>query len=174
MKKILLAIVGLFSIMIFSQNQERRFSNEKETYPAILVGYQFLGEAKDKTETWKGAKMHAVEIAYGKVTDFNSRHGEGRMYYVGTDLIFGFKDLILTPKVGFCGGGALMLGGEFQVQTDFNAVIPRVMPYIGIGGRGFRLFVGYNFRLMKSENLPINTGHIGLTLPIVKFKKKNA
>ncbi|MFC4687473.1 hypothetical protein ACFO4P_11065 [Epilithonimonas pallida] len=162
--KILCFILMLFTISAASQS----LITKSKKYPAFFVGYQFSPEARDNTETWESSKMHILEIAYGKVLDHGTRHGESAAWYTGTDLIFNYKEsFLVAPKIGAnTSGGALVLGGEIQFQTDFNKVVPRAMPYLGLGGLGRRLFIGYNFRLLKTEFFPVNTLNIGLTLPI--------
>lgn len=77
----------------------------------------------------------------------------------------------MAPKVGVSSSTGIALGAEVQFQTNFEKVIPRVMPYLGFGGVG-RLSIGYNFRLLKAENFPINRRQIGLTISIKRFKEK--
>jgi hypothetical protein len=163
-----------FAFLLFAINVYSQSSKIGKKYPALFVGYQFAPEARDNTETWKSSKMHIIELAYGKVFDHETRHGESSVWYVGTDLIFNYKkSFLVSPKIGAnLSGGALVLGGEIQFQTDFDKVVPRVMPYFGLGTLGGKLFIGYNFRLLKTESLPVNTLNIGLTMPIKKRKKQ--
>ncbi|WP_379969073.1 hypothetical protein [Epilithonimonas sp. UC225_85] len=158
----------LFTINIYSQSAKLG-----KKYPAFFVGYQFAPEARDNTETWRSSQMHVIEFAYGKVKDNETRHGESSAYYAGMDLIFNYKNSILiSPKIGAnVSGGALVLGAELQIQTDFDKVVPRAMPYVGIGGLGRKLFLGYNFRLLRIESLPVNTLNVGLTISLFKNKK---
>lgn len=160
----------LFSVTLYSQS---KISGKK--YSAFFVGYQFAPEARDNTETWRSSRMHVIEFAFGRIKDNETRHGESSAYYAGTDLILNYKSSILiSPKIGAnISGGALVLGAELQFQTDFEKVVPRAMPYIGLGGLGGKLFIGYNFRLLKTEFLPVNTLNIGLTVPIKIRKNKN-
>lgn len=162
-----------FSILLFSVHLYSQFKKPDKKYSAFIVGYQFTPEARDNTETWRSSKMHILEFAYGKIKDKETRHAESSAYYAGMDLIFNYKNSILvSPKIGAnLSGGALVLGGEIQFQTDFDKVVPRVMPYLGLGGLGRKLFIGYNFRLIKTESLPVNTLNIGLTIPITKNNK---
>ena len=51
----------------------------------------------------------------------------------------------------------MIIGSELQLYTDFSHISPRLMPFIGIGTNGFRLFMGYSFRMAKSNYFPINT-----------------
>lgn len=142
--------------------------------PAILVGYHYAGDAKDNTETFRASQMHIIELVFGRVIDYGGNHGESKVYYAGSDFIINNRyGFFMAPKVGVSSSAGISMGAEMQFQTNFQKVIPRVMPYLGFGGGGGKLTVGYNFRLLKAENFPINTLQIGLTMPIKRFKEKN-
>ncbi|NIF07397.1 hypothetical protein F3J23_18410 [Chryseobacterium sp. Tr-659] len=171
----LLSFTFLFiSILFFGQTQSdtlsyRKYRFETKVYPALLVGYHFSGEAKDNSETWKSGKMHTIELAYAKVFSYGGPHGGSKVYYAGSDLSFSDKyKFFIAPKIGVNVGVGFILGAELQFQTNFEQFVPRIMPYLGIGAFGGKLYAGYNFRLAKAESLPVNTGHIGITWPLLK------
>lgn len=142
--------------------------------PALLVGYHYAGDAKDNSETFRASQMHIIELVVAKIIDYGGNHGEAKTYYAGSDFIINNRyGFFMAPKVGVSSSAGLSLGAEVQFQTNFEKVIPRVMPYFGFGGSGGKLTVGYNFRLLKAENFPINTVQIGLTMPIKRFKEKS-
>lgn len=143
-------------------------------YSAFLVGYNFSGDAKDNSERWKSGQMHTIELLYAKVFKYGGPHGGSKVYYIGNDLSLSNKyDFFVAPKIGINVGAGLIFGTEIQLQTNFEQFVPRIMPYLGLGGWGGKFYIGYNFRMAKAENLPVNTGHIGLTWAIIKGKDKN-
>lgn len=163
----------LFSQLKYDSIPYNRGNMKTSIYPAFLVGYNFSGDARDKTETWNPGQMHTLELAFAKIYKNGGRHVGGATLYAGSDFSISNKyDFFVSPKIGFNVGGGFMFGTEIQFQTNFQQFVPRIMPYLGIGGLGIRIFAGYNFRLAKAESLPINTGHIGITWPIIKGKEK--
>ncbi len=142
--------------------------------PAILVGYHYAGDARDNTETFRASQMHIIELVFGRITDYDGYHESSKVYYVGSDFIINNRyGFFMAPKVGVSSNAGISIGAEMQFQTNFQKVIPRVMPYLGFGGSRGKLSIGYNFRLLKVENFPINTLQIGLTVPIKRFKESN-
>jgi hypothetical protein len=166
----------LLSSCLFSQLKFDTLSRGKlktTISPAILVGYHYAGDAKDNSETFRASQMHIIELVVGKVIDYGRNHGATKVYYAGSDFIINNRhDFFMAPKVGVSSSAGISMGAEMQFQTNFQKVIPRVMPYLGFGGGGGKLTVGYNFRLLKAENFPINTLQVGLTMPIKRFKEK--
>lgn len=162
---------GLFSQLKFDTLSHRRF--QATTTPAILVGYHYAGDAKDNNETFRASQMHIIEVVFAKITEFGGNHGAARILYAGSDFMINNRHgFFMAPKVGVSSSAGIALGAEVQFQTNFEKVIPRVMPYLGFGGGGGKLTVGYNFRLLKVENFPINTLQVGITWPIKRFKEK--
>lgn len=142
--------------------------------PAILVGYHYAGDARDNTETFRASQMHIIELVFGRITDYDGYHGASKVYYAGTDFIINNRyGFFMSPKVGVSSSAGISMGAEMQFQTNFQKVIPRVMPYLGFGGSRGKLSIGYNFRLLKAENFPINSLQVGLTVPIKRFKESN-
>lgn len=164
---------SIFSQLKFDSISYNRGNMKTSIYHAFLVGYNFSGDAKVNTETWKSGQMHTVELAYAKVFRYGDAHGGSKVYYIGSDFSLSNKyDFFVAPKVGINVGAGLILGSEIQFQTNFEQFVPRIMPYLGLGGWRGKLYVGYNFRLAKAESLPVNTGHIGITWSIIKGKEK--
>lgn len=162
----------LFSQLKFDTLSHRRYKTT--ITPAILVGYHYAGDAKDNTATFRASQMHIIELVVGRIIDYGGNHGAAKVYYAGSDFIINNRHgFFMAPKVGVSSSAGISMGAEVQFQTNFQKVIPRVMPYLGLGGDGGKLTVGYNFRLLKAENFPINTLQIGLTMPIKRFKKKS-
>lgn len=172
MTRLLPVLFLFFSGCFFSQLKVDSISYKRENikmiiYPAFLVGYHFSGDAKDHTETWKSGQMHTLELAYAKVFKYGGPHGGSKVYYAGSDFSLSNKyDFFVAPKIGMNVGAGFVFGTELQLQTNFEQFVPRIMPYLGIGGWGGKFYIGYNFRLAKAESLPVNTGHIGITWPI--------
>lgn len=166
----------LLSVSIFSQLKFDTLSHRKlktTVTPAILVGYHYAGDAKDNTDTFRASQMHIIEVVFARIIEYGGNHGAAKVYYAGSDLIFNNRyDFFMAPKIGVSSSAGIALGAEVQFQTNFEKVIPRIMPYFGFGGGGGKLTVGYNFRLMKAENFPINTLQIGITWSIKRFKEK--
>lgn len=161
----------LFSQLKFDTLSHKRLKTT--VTPAILVGYHYAGDAKDNTETFRASQMHIIEVVFAKVTEFGGNHGAARVLYAGSDFIFNNRyDFFMAPKIGVSSSAGIALGTEVQFQTNFEKVIPRIMPYLGFGAGGGKLTVGYNFRLLKAENFPINTLQVGITWPIKRFKEK--
>jgi hypothetical protein len=160
-----------FSQLKFDTLSHRRFKTT--IFPAILVGYHYAGDAKDNTETFRASQMHIIELVFGRVIDYGGNHGATKVYYAGSDFIINNRyGFFMAPKIGVSSSAGISMGAEMQFQTNFQKVIPRIMPYLGFGGGGGKLTVGYNFRLLKAENFPINTLQVGLTMPIKRFKEK--
>lgn len=161
----------MFSQLKFDTLSPRRLKTT--VTPAILVGYHYAGDAKDNTEIFRASQMHIIEVVFAKIIEYGGNHGAAKVYYAGSDFIFNNRyDFFMAPKIGVSSSAGITLGAEVQFQTNFEKVIPRVMPYFGFGGGGGKLTVGYNFRLLKAENFPINTLQIGITWPIKRFKEK--
>ncbi|WP_426276456.1 hypothetical protein ACN9MN_15695 [Chryseobacterium sp. S-02] len=165
------------SVFLFGQLKFDTLAHKRLTttiFPAILVGYHYAGDAKDNSETFRASQMHIIELVVGKVIDYGGNHGATKVYYAGSDFIINNRHgFFMAPKVGVSSSAGISMGAEMQFQTNFQKVIPRVMPYFGFGGGGGKLTVGYNFRLLKAENFPINTLQVGLTMPIKRFKEKS-
>ncbi|MCE3075602.1 hypothetical protein [Chryseobacterium gwangjuense] len=162
----------LFSQVKFDTLSHRRLKTTIS--PAILVGYHYAGDTKDNSETFRASQMHIIELVVAKIIDYGGNHGAAKTYYAGSDFIINNRyGFFMAPKVGVSSSAGLSMGAEVQFQTNFEKVIPRVMPYLGFGGSGGKLTVGYNFRLLKAENFPINMLQIGLTMPIKRFKEKS-
>ncbi|KIC62075.1 hypothetical protein [Chryseobacterium taiwanense] len=162
----------LFSQLKFDTLSHRRYKTT--ITPAILVGYHYAGDAKDNTETFRASQMHIIELVVGRIIDYGGNHGAAKVYYAGSDFIINNRHgFFMAPKIGVSSSAGISMGAEVQFQTNFQKVIPRAMPYLGFGGSGGKLTVGYNFRLLKAENFPINTLQIGLTMPIKRFKEKS-
>ncbi|MCX8524126.1 hypothetical protein OF897_09325 [Chryseobacterium formosus] len=162
----------LFSQLKFDTLSHRKFKTT--VTPAILVGYHYAGDAKDNTETFRASQMHIIEVVFAKIISYGGNHGAAKVYYAGSDFIINNRyGFFMAPKVGVSSNAGMSLGAEVQFQTNFEKVIPRIMPYFGFGGGGGKLTVGYNFRLLKVENFPINTLQIGITWPIKRFKEKS-
>lgn len=169
----LLSILFLFiSAFFFAQNPTE--SKVESSSPALLTGYSFSWDTKKDTETGKSGKIHTLELAYARVIDYNDRHAGSMTYYFGNNFSYSNKyDFFIAPKVGFTSiNGGLLLGSELQFQTDFNHFVPRIMPYFGVGSSIFKFYGGYNFRLAKSEDLPVNNWSIGMSVSIMKMKSK--
>jgi hypothetical protein len=161
----------LFAQLKFDTLSHRRLKTTIS--PAILVGYHYAGDAKDNSETFRASQMHIIELVVGRVIDYGGNHGATKVYYTGSDFIINNRHgFFMAPKIGVSSSAGISMGAEMQFQTNFQKVIPRVMPYLGFGGGGGKLTVGYNFRLLKAENFPINTLQVGLTMPIKRFKEK--
>ncbi len=164
---------GLFSAQLkFDTLSHRRLKTTIS--PAILVGYHYAGDAKDNTEIFRASQMHIIELVVAKIIEYGGNHGAAKVYYAGSDFIINNRHgFFMAPKVGVSSNAGISIGGEMQFQTNFQKVIPRIMPYLGFGGSGGKLTVGYNFRLLKAEGFPINTLQVGLTLPIKRGKEIN-
>lgn len=93
------------------------------------------------------------------------RHPSSMNYYVGSNFILNWEKFIVAPNVEInLSTNAMIIGSELQLYTDFSHISPRLIPFIGIGTNGFRLFMGYSFRKAKSNYFPINTLKVGLSV----------
>ena len=170
MKRFLIITVFLISIAKISAQKYYKPSERD----AIIVGYQASFEAKDKTENWEPTTTHIIEIVFSRIKDNGGRHPSSMNYYAGSNFILNWEKLIVAPNVGInLSANAMIIGLELQLYTDFSHISPRLMPFIGIGTNGFRLFTGYSFRLAKSDCFPINTLNVGLSVPLYLNKKND-
>ncbi len=165
-------VLLFFPAFIFSQNIKREFPEPSQSN-VIIIGYQFSGDPSDIPEEERMKSLHIIGLSYVKVSDGGGRHQNSRNYYVGSDFIFNYDKFLLSPKVGvdFC-GNAMCLGTELNFYTDFHKISPRISPFFGIGGNGFRLYLGYTVNFFKSDYFPPSTLNLGLTLPVYNLTSK--
>jgi hypothetical protein len=106
--------------------------------------------------------------------DIVGAHPLGRSYFVSTEVKFDDR-IIIGPKIGgwFGGGvGAIAMGLNTVVYTDFEDTSWRLRPEVGFGLASFKIVYGYNFSITNKDFRGINDHNFSLVvlLPLKTIK----
>ncbi len=129
----------------------------------LLVGY--VGNWKYEKED---IGRHGLEFGYGRALFAEA----GFSYYVTSEFLTDFKDVIVAPKIGGNINMAFFsIGMETVLYTDFENNALYLMPFIGLGVGSFKSVFKFNMPLYNREIFNLNPISFAISAPIFLNQK---
>ena len=136
----------------------------------LTVGYNY--NFGDKVDGQRPEAYHFVELGFWKSSVSMGHHPVCATYYFANDFGLNTDNFTIGPKVGgFLSILILGLGAELCYYTDFVGGSLRLIPSMGILTPLFKLTINPHVIITNKDALPLNKGHLNLTIRVFKLKR---